>query len=97
MRRLHGLGLEVHITEMDIKCVPKGSSKPCTPELLDAQAKLYADILGACLEAPNCKSFETWGFTVRRDPSCQTPICASSRARIRRLREQDESKAAADI
>ena len=53
----------MHITEMDIKCVPKGSSKPCTPDLLDAQAKLYADILGACLEAPNCKSFETWGFT----------------------------------
>ena len=30
---------------MDIKCVPKGSTKVCTKEMLDAQAKLYADIL----------------------------------------------------
>ena len=80
----------MHITEMDIKCVPKGSSKPCTPDLLDAQAKLYADILGVCLEAPNCKSFETWGFTVRKHALCQTPICAfKSRARTYRLRGQN--------
>ena len=76
----------MHITEMDIKCVPKGSSKPCTPDLLDAQAKLYADILGACLEAPNCKSFETWGFTVRRNASCLPESDLSSGARTRRLR-----------
>ena len=30
MKRLGDLGLEVHITELDIKCTPKGSGKPCT-------------------------------------------------------------------
>jgi endo-1,4-beta-xylanase len=62
MARLHELSLEVHITEMDIKCVSKGSSKKCTPERLLRQAKLYADLLRVCLDAPNCKSFETWDF-----------------------------------
>jgi endo-1,4-beta-xylanase len=61
--RAGALGLEVHITELDIKCVPKGSEKPCTPQMLNAQAKLYADILMACINAPSCKSFESWGFT----------------------------------
>ena len=63
MKRLGDLGLEVHITELDIKCVPKGSKKACTQELLNAQAQLYADILTTCIHAPACKSFESWGFT----------------------------------
>jgi endo-1,4-beta-xylanase len=29
MKRLGDLGLEVHITELDIKCTPKGSCVPC--------------------------------------------------------------------
>ena len=62
MARLHELSLEVHITEMDIKCVPKGSTKTCTSELLLRQAKLYANLLRVCLDAPNCKAFETWDF-----------------------------------
>ena len=61
--RFAALGLEVHITELDIKCVPKGSTKPCTPEMLEAQAQLYAAVVHACLEHPMCKSIETWGFT----------------------------------
>ena len=55
--------MEIHITELDIKCTPKGSGIPCTPSLLNAQAALYADILRTCLEQPKCKVFETWGFT----------------------------------
>eukprot|EP01047_Picozoa_sp_COSAG01_P066050 COSAG01_NODE_9043_length_2571_cov_4.074838_1_plen_449_part_00 len=55
MARFGKLGLEVHITELDLKC-PEGCS-------LEAQAHLYADILKVCLAAPTCKSFETWGFT----------------------------------
>ena len=54
---------QVHITELDIKCVPKGSEEPCTPNLLKAQGHLYAELLKTCLAAPNCKSYETWGFT----------------------------------
>ena len=63
MDRFDKLGLEVHITELDIKCVPQNSGQACTPNLLNAQAALYAGILQTCLNAPNCKSFETWGFT----------------------------------
>ena len=55
MARLAKLGLEIHITEMDLKC-PQGCS-------LNAQAKLYADILKVCMAEPMCKVFETWGFT----------------------------------
>ena len=66
MKRLVALGLEVHITEMDVRCTG------CTAARLDLQAKVYSDILQACLDNvaptnPNgkggCKSFETWGFT----------------------------------
>ena len=65
MARLGALGLEVHITELDIKCVPEGSSRPCTPQLLNQQAELYAEILATCLAAPSCTSFETWGVSDR--------------------------------
>ena len=63
IKRLGALGLEVHITELDIKCVPQKSGKPCTQELLNAQGWLYAGIVQMCLDAPNCKSVEAWGFT----------------------------------
>merc|ERR1712151_905109 len=53
------LGLKVHITEMDVKCVD-----PCTDEQLETQAEVYASMLRACLANPGvCVSFETWGFT----------------------------------
>ena len=65
MKRLADLELEVHITELDIKCVAQRSSEPCTPERLKAQAALYAQIVSTCLAAPNCKAVETWGFTDR--------------------------------
>lgn len=57
--RLGKLGLEVNITEMDVGL--RGSSSRA--ELLQAQAKVYADMLGICLAAPNCTAFTLWGFT----------------------------------
>ena len=62
MKRLGDLGLLVHITELDIKCVPQNSGRICDSNLLNAQAELYAGILKTCLDAPSCQSFETWGF-----------------------------------
>ena len=53
------LGLQVHITEMDVKC-----PDPCTAEKLEQQAEAYDTMLRACLAHPGvCTSFETWGFT----------------------------------
>ncbi len=52
------IGVEIHISEMDVR-IPM----PVTEEKLNAQACIYRAILGACLSAPNCKSFVLWGFT----------------------------------
>jgi endo-1,4-beta-xylanase len=58
MKRLGELGLQVHITELDIR-IPD----PATAEQLDQQAQEYAALLKTCLEAENCTAFITWGFT----------------------------------
>lgn len=60
IERLSNLGLEVHITEMDVRI-----KKPFTDEKLKSQAQIYHDILEVCLAHPNCKAFVMWGFTDR--------------------------------
>lgn len=60
MLRLSELGLDVHITEMDVK-IQNGTGT--TAERLADQAKIYREMLQVCLEAKNCKAFVTWGFT----------------------------------
>eukprot|EP00927_Polykrikos_kofoidii_P021827 TRINITY_DN20557_c1_g3_i1.p1 TRINITY_DN20557_c1_g3~~TRINITY_DN20557_c1_g3_i1.p1 ORF type:complete len:504 (-),score=61.99 TRINITY_DN20557_c1_g3_i1:47-1558(-) len=57
--RIGALGLQVHITEMDVKC-----AEPCTEARLKIQEDIYASMLRVCLERKSvCTSFETWGFT----------------------------------
>jgi endo-1,4-beta-xylanase len=64
IKRLTELGLEVHITEMDVRCNPDSHGNICDATRLQSQAKIYGGMLSACLQyAPKCKSFETWGFT----------------------------------
>ena len=58
MKRLGELGLQVHITELDIRI--QGTP---TPELLEQQAQNYRDILNVCLNEPNCTAFIMWGMT----------------------------------
>jgi len=55
IKRLTALGLEVHITEMDVSC--SGSSQYAT------QAQIYGNMLQTCLGIPGCKSFQSWGMT----------------------------------
>jgi GH35 family endo-1,4-beta-xylanase len=56
IKRLGELGLQVHITEMDVRCQP-----PCD---LDLQGDIYASIAAECLKQSSvCTSFTTWGFT----------------------------------
>jgi len=59
IKRLADLGLEVHITEMDVKLNGQGSEQ----QKLQDQANIYVDMLKACLTSDKCKSFETWGVT----------------------------------
>ncbi|WP_221762457.1 endo-1,4-beta-xylanase [Nonomuraea sp. WAC 01424] len=60
MRRFADLGLEVAVTEMDVRMV-----LPVTPEKLATQAAYYGRALTGCLSVPACKEFTVWGFTDR--------------------------------
>ena len=60
MERLGALGLQVHITEMDVSI-----KAPATKEDLRVQARIYRDMLNTCLSADNCGDFALWGFTDR--------------------------------
>src|SRR5215468_9710677 len=57
-QRLGELGLEVSITEMDVRI-----SLPTTAQELSEQALAYSDAVQFCLSQPNVKTLVTWGFT----------------------------------
>ena len=57
-QRLAALGVEISITELDVKMpLPADSNKLAT------QATSYRDVLEFCLSKPKCVSLITWGFT----------------------------------
>jgi endo-1,4-beta-xylanase len=60
MQRLTSLGLEVQITEMDVKT--QDDPRPMAAKLA-AQAQLYGEMLHTCLSVPRCTAFVMWGFT----------------------------------
>ena len=57
IKRLSALGVDVHITEMDVR---HKSNKP-SAYLLDVQARIYRDLFQACVTQESCKAFVTWG------------------------------------
>jgi uncharacterized protein (TIGR03437 family) len=62
IQKLTGLGLQVHITEMDVKLKVDSSGNASAADL-QAQAQTYQRILTVCLQNPGCTAFQTWGFT----------------------------------
>eukprot|EP00727_Mastigamoeba_balamuthi_P006224 m51a1_g2220 putative endo- -beta-xylanase (363) ;mRNA; f:218813-219953 len=52
-QRFGALGLEIHITEVDVGC--RNASE------WGKQAQMYVDVAKACLAVPACKSFVVWG------------------------------------
>ena len=60
LKRLAALGLELHITELDIRI-----HLPVTPVLLEKQANNYRDLLKLFLEFPQARSWTTWGVSDR--------------------------------
>lgn len=62
MKRFANLGLQIQITEADIKL--QNSPDPL-PEKLKQQAKLYVDIIHACQDIKQCSGVTIWGFTDR--------------------------------
>jgi len=60
IQRLGELGLEVHITEMDVRI-----KSPASAADLATQARIYKSVLGVCLDSQYCKAFVLWGFSDR--------------------------------
>jgi endo-1,4-beta-xylanase len=61
MKQITDLGLQVQITEMDVR-LPLTNGLPSAADLA-AQAQTYARILTVCLQNPGCTAVQTWGFT----------------------------------
>lgn len=62
IKRLTALGLQVHITELDVS-LPLDSSGQVADADLRRQSAIYRDVAHACLENPGCTAIQTWGFT----------------------------------
>ena len=60
MKRVTDLGLEVAITEADVRMI-----LPVTNEKLATQASYYRQMMTACLGNRRCTEYTVWGFTDR--------------------------------
>jgi endo-1,4-beta-xylanase len=60
--RFASLGVQVHITEMDVAFPVDADGNP-RPADLQLQADVYRQIASACLAHAGCKAIQTWGFT----------------------------------
>ena len=60
--RLTALGVQVHITEIDVS-LPVDSNGQSRSLDLTRQAEAYRLIVRACLNHPRCTAIQTWGFT----------------------------------
>ena len=60
--RLTDLGLQVHITELDVSLplYPRGRTNANDTA---RQAEVYRDVVRACLNHRGCTAVQTWGFT----------------------------------
>jgi endo-1,4-beta-xylanase len=62
IKRFTALGLQVHITELDV-ALPVNAQGDASQEDLQRQAGIYRQIAVACLSHPGCTAIQTWGFT----------------------------------
>lgn len=62
IERFIALGIQVHITEMDVALRTDAEGKVVDPEDLVRQAELYRQIAQVCAQA-GCSAIQTWGFT----------------------------------
>jgi endo-1,4-beta-xylanase len=60
MQRLAGLGLRVHISEMDVKVNGVAGT---TAVKLEAQKAAYKSIVAVCLAEPRCEAVTFWGVS----------------------------------
>jgi endo-1,4-beta-xylanase len=62
IRRLTELGLQVHITELDVS-LPVDSRGSFSRDDLEKQAEIYRGVVRACMLNSGCTAVQTWGFT----------------------------------
>jgi endo-1,4-beta-xylanase len=62
IKRFTALGVQVHITEMDVALPVDPNGNP-RPEDLHRQADIYREVATACLSHRGCTAIQTWGFT----------------------------------
>jgi endo-1,4-beta-xylanase len=62
MARLGALGLEVHVSEMDVQLAVDANGNASAADLA-SQAVIYQYVMAACLANLNCTGFLTWGIT----------------------------------
>ncbi len=62
IERFTALGVQVHITEMDV-ALPVDADGNARAEDLQQQAEIYRQIAAACLAHRGCTAIQTWGFT----------------------------------
>jgi len=62
IKRFTTLGVQVHITEMDVALPVDPDGNP-RPQDLQRQADIYREVASACLSDPGCRAIQTWGFT----------------------------------
>jgi len=61
--RLTALGVQVHITELDVSLPLDAGTNLASNDDLQRQADVYRRIVRACLQNPGCTAIQTWGFT----------------------------------
>ncbi len=57
IQRFANLGLDIYITEMDVRY-----STPISQANLTAQATIYQNVLDACMDTSACKALQVWGI-----------------------------------
>jgi endo-1,4-beta-xylanase len=62
MQQLAALGIQVHITEMDVRLQVNSQGLPSAADLV-SQNQVYESILSVCLQQPNCTAFQVWGVS----------------------------------
>lgn len=62
MKRFTALGIQVHITEMDV-ALPVDANGNARIKDLETQAQIYREIAATCLSYTGCTAIQTWGFT----------------------------------
>jgi endo-1,4-beta-xylanase len=60
--RLAALGLQVHITELDVPLLVDANGVARPMDLI-RQSQVYRAIVRACLDQAGCTAIQTWGFT----------------------------------